>query len=109
MCLSSVVFQGTVRIRRRQYESSCRCLRKDKRPALFGSSEEGGGEHQSSAVAKGTTALDYCVYRLDREAKDSGLPKGVEYPSERAWIVLAAVGIGMAQTSNVSTHHARRA
>lgn len=35
MWISSVVFQGTARTSRRQHKSSCRCLRKDKRPALF--------------------------------------------------------------------------
>lgn len=49
------------------------------------------------------------MYRLNKEAKDSGLPEGVEYPSEQAWIEPAAEGIGMAQTSCLSTHHARRA
>lgn len=49
------------------------------------------------------------MYRLNKEAKDSGLPEGVEYPSEQAWIESAAEGIGMAQTSYLSTHHARRA
>lgn len=76
----------------------------------LGPTEEQRG-HRSSAVAKkkkkkGPTALDYCVHS---EAKDSGLPKGLEYPSQRAWIALAAEGIGMAQTSNVSTHCVREA
>lgn len=75
MRLSSVVFQGTARIRRRQYESSCRCLRKDKRPALFGSSEEGGGEHQSSAVAKGDHSPGLLCIQAREKQRTLGYPK----------------------------------
>lgn len=49
------------------------------------------------------------MYRLNKVAKDSGLPEDLEYTSERAWIEPVAQGIGMAQTSFVSTHHACQA
>lgn len=46
---------------------------------------------------------------LDKAAKDSGLPEDLERRSEQAWIEPVAEGIGMAQTSFVSTHHACQA
>lgn len=49
------------------------------------------------------------MYRLDKGAEDSGLPEDLEYTSEQARIEPVAQGIGMAQTSFVSTHHAFRA
>lgn len=49
------------------------------------------------------------MYRLNKGAEDSGLLVDLEYTSEQAWIELVAQGIGMAQTSFVSPHHACRA
>lgn len=49
------------------------------------------------------------MYGLDGEAEDSGLPEDLECTREKAWTEPLAEGIGMAQTSFVSTHHACQA